>query len=138
MPCKLGDSSRLAICSKLRQPSNPSYATACAVELGAQAGHQTRRARTIHRHAHICTGIPSIGGGRPDGAARQSPRHSTPPHDPETPQAQHLPGRRCSGRTIPAIGGGVRYKGHQLLPDLEESCATVAEAITPRPHAPGR
>ncbi|MEE6261412.1 bifunctional 5,10-methylenetetrahydrofolate dehydrogenase/5,10-methenyltetrahydrofolate cyclohydrolase [Plantactinospora sonchi] len=31
-----------------------------------------------------------------------------------------------------AIGGGVRYEGRRLLPDLDESCATVAGAITPR------
>lgn len=31
-----------------------------------------------------------------------------------------------------AIGGGVRYEGRRLLPDLDESCATVAGAVTPR------
>jgi methylenetetrahydrofolate dehydrogenase (NADP+)/methenyltetrahydrofolate cyclohydrolase len=31
-----------------------------------------------------------------------------------------------------AIGGGVRYEGRRLLPDLDEACATVAGAITPR------
>jgi methylenetetrahydrofolate dehydrogenase (NADP+)/methenyltetrahydrofolate cyclohydrolase len=31
-----------------------------------------------------------------------------------------------------AIGGGVRYAGKRLLPDLDESCADVAGAITPR------
>ncbi|MGX7676671.1 bifunctional 5,10-methylenetetrahydrofolate dehydrogenase/5,10-methenyltetrahydrofolate cyclohydrolase [Plantactinospora sp. DSM 117369] len=31
-----------------------------------------------------------------------------------------------------AIGGGVRYQGRRLLPDLDESCASVAGAITPR------
>ncbi|MEV4754904.1 bifunctional 5,10-methylenetetrahydrofolate dehydrogenase/5,10-methenyltetrahydrofolate cyclohydrolase [Micromonospora sp. NPDC049559] len=31
-----------------------------------------------------------------------------------------------------AIGGGVRYEGRRLLPDLDESCAEVAGAITPR------
>ncbi|MBB5868036.1 methylenetetrahydrofolate dehydrogenase (NADP+)/methenyltetrahydrofolate cyclohydrolase [Allocatelliglobosispora scoriae] len=31
-----------------------------------------------------------------------------------------------------AIGGGVRYEGKRLLPDLDESCAEVASAITPR------
>ncbi|GAA4243885.1 bifunctional methylenetetrahydrofolate dehydrogenase/methenyltetrahydrofolate cyclohydrolase [Dactylosporangium darangshiense] len=30
------------------------------------------------------------------------------------------------------IGGGVRYEGRRLLPDVDESCATVAGAITPR------
>jgi methylenetetrahydrofolate dehydrogenase (NADP+)/methenyltetrahydrofolate cyclohydrolase len=30
------------------------------------------------------------------------------------------------------IGGGVRYAGRRLLPDVDESCATVAGAITPR------
>lgn len=30
------------------------------------------------------------------------------------------------------IGGGVRYKGRRLLPDVDESCDTVAGAITPR------
>jgi methylenetetrahydrofolate dehydrogenase (NADP+)/methenyltetrahydrofolate cyclohydrolase len=30
------------------------------------------------------------------------------------------------------IGGGVRYEGRRLLPDVSESCATVAGAITPR------
>lgn len=31
-----------------------------------------------------------------------------------------------------AIGGGVRYEGRRLLPDLDESCGEVAGAITPR------
>nr|WP_239313660.1 tetrahydrofolate dehydrogenase/cyclohydrolase catalytic domain-containing protein [Plantactinospora mayteni] len=31
-----------------------------------------------------------------------------------------------------AIGGGVRYQGRRLLPDLDESCGSVAGAITPR------
>jgi methylenetetrahydrofolate dehydrogenase (NADP+)/methenyltetrahydrofolate cyclohydrolase len=30
------------------------------------------------------------------------------------------------------IGGGVRYQGRRLLPDVEESCDRVAGAITPR------
>ncbi|MFN2625689.1 MAG: bifunctional 5,10-methylenetetrahydrofolate dehydrogenase/5,10-methenyltetrahydrofolate cyclohydrolase [Mycobacteriales bacterium] len=30
------------------------------------------------------------------------------------------------------IGGGVRYEGRRLLPDVAESCAEVASAITPR------
>jgi methylenetetrahydrofolate dehydrogenase (NADP+)/methenyltetrahydrofolate cyclohydrolase len=31
-----------------------------------------------------------------------------------------------------AIGAGVRYAGRRLLPDVDESCAAVASAITPR------
>jgi len=34
------------------------------------------------------------------------------------------------GATV--IGGGVRYSGRRLLPDVDEACATVAGAITPR------
>ncbi|PID97941.1 MAG: bifunctional 5,10-methylene-tetrahydrofolate dehydrogenase/5,10-methylene-tetrahydrofolate cyclohydrolase [Actinomycetales bacterium] len=34
------------------------------------------------------------------------------------------------GSTV--IGGGVRYAGRKLLPDVDESCADVAGAITPR------
>ncbi|WP_432833507.1 bifunctional 5,10-methylenetetrahydrofolate dehydrogenase/5,10-methenyltetrahydrofolate cyclohydrolase [Dactylosporangium sp. CA-092794] len=30
------------------------------------------------------------------------------------------------------IGGGVRYEGRRLLPDVAEECAAVASAITPR------
>jgi methylenetetrahydrofolate dehydrogenase (NADP+)/methenyltetrahydrofolate cyclohydrolase len=30
------------------------------------------------------------------------------------------------------VGGGVRYSGRRLLPDVDESCAEVAGAITPR------
>ncbi|WP_155368061.1 bifunctional 5,10-methylenetetrahydrofolate dehydrogenase/5,10-methenyltetrahydrofolate cyclohydrolase [Catellatospora vulcania] len=30
------------------------------------------------------------------------------------------------------IGGGVRYEGRRILPDVDESCAAVAGAITPR------
>ena len=30
------------------------------------------------------------------------------------------------------VGGGVRYEGKRLLPDVDESCAEVAGAITPR------
>jgi methylenetetrahydrofolate dehydrogenase (NADP+)/methenyltetrahydrofolate cyclohydrolase len=34
------------------------------------------------------------------------------------------------GATV--IGGGVRYEGRRLLPDVDESCEQVAGAITPR------
>ena len=34
------------------------------------------------------------------------------------------------GSTV--IGGGVRYEGRRLLPDVDESCEEVAGAITPR------
>ena len=34
------------------------------------------------------------------------------------------------GATV--IGGGVRYEGRRLLPDVDEACAEVAGAITPR------
>ncbi len=34
------------------------------------------------------------------------------------------------GATV--IGGGVRYEGRRLLPDVDERCAEVAGAITPR------
>jgi methylenetetrahydrofolate dehydrogenase (NADP+)/methenyltetrahydrofolate cyclohydrolase len=30
------------------------------------------------------------------------------------------------------VGGGVRYEGRKLLPDVDESCEAVAGAITPR------
>ncbi|WP_433212469.1 bifunctional 5,10-methylenetetrahydrofolate dehydrogenase/5,10-methenyltetrahydrofolate cyclohydrolase [Dactylosporangium sp. CS-047395] len=30
------------------------------------------------------------------------------------------------------VGGGVRYEGRRLLPDVDESCESVAGAITPR------
>lgn len=30
------------------------------------------------------------------------------------------------------VGGGVRYSGRRLLPDVDEACATVAGAMTPR------
>ncbi|MFI5841196.1 bifunctional 5,10-methylenetetrahydrofolate dehydrogenase/5,10-methenyltetrahydrofolate cyclohydrolase [Catenuloplanes sp. NPDC051500] len=30
------------------------------------------------------------------------------------------------------VGGGVRYEGRRILPDVDESCADVAGAITPR------
>jgi methylenetetrahydrofolate dehydrogenase (NADP+) / methenyltetrahydrofolate cyclohydrolase len=33
---------------------------------------------------------------------------------------------------VVVIGGGVRYEGKRLLPDVDESCAEVAAAITPR------
>lgn len=41
-------------------------------------------------------------------------------------QPEHL----TPGVTV--IGGGVRYEGKRLLPDVDESCETVAGAITPR------
>ena len=34
------------------------------------------------------------------------------------------------GATV--VGGGVRYEGRRLLPDVDEACADVAGAITPR------
>jgi methylenetetrahydrofolate dehydrogenase (NADP+)/methenyltetrahydrofolate cyclohydrolase len=33
---------------------------------------------------------------------------------------------------VTVIGGGVRYEGRKLLPDVDESCEAVAGAITPR------
>jgi methylenetetrahydrofolate dehydrogenase (NADP+) / methenyltetrahydrofolate cyclohydrolase len=33
---------------------------------------------------------------------------------------------------VVVVGGGVRYEGRKLLPDVDESCAEVASAITPR------
>lgn len=33
---------------------------------------------------------------------------------------------------VTVVGGGVRYEGKRLLPDVDESCAEVAGAITPR------
>jgi methylenetetrahydrofolate dehydrogenase (NADP+) / methenyltetrahydrofolate cyclohydrolase len=33
---------------------------------------------------------------------------------------------------VVVVGGGVRYEGRRLLPDVDESCAEVAAAITPR------
>jgi len=41
-------------------------------------------------------------------------------------QPEHL----SPGVTV--VGGGVRYEGRKLLPDVDESCADVAGAITPR------
>lgn len=41
-------------------------------------------------------------------------------------QPEHL----TPGVTV--VGGGVRYEGRKLLPDVEESCEEVAGAITPR------
>ncbi|HIZ37594.1 MAG TPA: bifunctional 5,10-methylenetetrahydrofolate dehydrogenase/5,10-methenyltetrahydrofolate cyclohydrolase [Candidatus Ruania gallistercoris] len=41
-------------------------------------------------------------------------------------QPEHL----TPGVTV--IGGGVRYEGRKLLPDVDESCEQVAGAITPR------
>lgn len=41
-------------------------------------------------------------------------------------QPEHL----TPGVTV--IGGGVRYEGKRLLPDVDESCESVAGAITPR------
>lgn len=33
---------------------------------------------------------------------------------------------------VTVVGGGVRYQGRRLLPDVDEACAEVAGAITPR------
>jgi methylenetetrahydrofolate dehydrogenase (NADP+)/methenyltetrahydrofolate cyclohydrolase len=33
---------------------------------------------------------------------------------------------------VVVVGGGVRYEGKRLLPDVDESCESVAAAITPR------
>jgi methylenetetrahydrofolate dehydrogenase (NADP+)/methenyltetrahydrofolate cyclohydrolase len=41
-------------------------------------------------------------------------------------QPEHI----TPGTTV--IGGGVRYEGRKLLPDVDESCEQVAGAITPR------
>ncbi|HVT21992.1 MAG TPA: tetrahydrofolate dehydrogenase/cyclohydrolase catalytic domain-containing protein [Mycobacteriales bacterium] len=41
-------------------------------------------------------------------------------------QPEHI----TAGATV--IGGGVRYEGRKLLPDVDESCEQVAGAITPR------
>ncbi|WP_235020062.1 bifunctional 5,10-methylenetetrahydrofolate dehydrogenase/5,10-methenyltetrahydrofolate cyclohydrolase [Ruania rhizosphaerae] len=41
-------------------------------------------------------------------------------------QPEHL----TAGVTV--VGGGVRYEGRKLLPDVDEACEAVAGAITPR------
>jgi len=41
-------------------------------------------------------------------------------------QPEHL----SAGATV--VGGGVRYEGRKLLPDVDEACEQVAGAITPR------
>ncbi|HEX3706648.1 MAG TPA: tetrahydrofolate dehydrogenase/cyclohydrolase catalytic domain-containing protein [Mycobacteriales bacterium] len=41
-------------------------------------------------------------------------------------QPEHI----TPGATV--VGGGVRYEGRKLLPDVDESCEAVAGAITPR------
>ena len=41
-------------------------------------------------------------------------------------QPEHI----TPGATV--IGGGVRYEGKKLLPDVDEACNEVAGAITPR------
>ncbi|HEY5165356.1 MAG TPA: bifunctional 5,10-methylenetetrahydrofolate dehydrogenase/5,10-methenyltetrahydrofolate cyclohydrolase, partial [Acidimicrobiia bacterium] len=33
---------------------------------------------------------------------------------------------------VVVVGGGVRYEGRKLLPDVDERCEKVAAAITPR------
>ena len=33
---------------------------------------------------------------------------------------------------VVVVGGGVRYEGKRLLPDVDERCEAVASAITPR------
>ncbi|HEU0130631.1 MAG TPA: tetrahydrofolate dehydrogenase/cyclohydrolase catalytic domain-containing protein [Mycobacteriales bacterium] len=40
------------------------------------------------------------------------------------------PSHISPGATV--VGGGVRYEGRKLLPDVDEACAEVAGAITPR------
>jgi methylenetetrahydrofolate dehydrogenase (NADP+) / methenyltetrahydrofolate cyclohydrolase len=40
------------------------------------------------------------------------------------------PGHVKPGAVV--VGGGVRYEGRRLLPDVDEACAAVAGAITPR------
>ena len=41
-------------------------------------------------------------------------------------QPEHI----TPGATV--VGGGVRYEGRRLLPDVDEACNEVAGAITPR------
>lgn len=41
-------------------------------------------------------------------------------------QPEHI----TPGATV--VGGGVRYEGRKLLPDVDESCEAIAGAITPR------
>ena len=36
------------------------------------------------------------------------------------------------GKTAVVVGGGVRYEGRKLLPDVDERCEEVAGWITPR------
>lgn len=46
-----------------------------------------------------------------------------------------VPGMIQPGHVKPGavvVGGGVRYEGRRLLPDVDEACAAVAGAITPR------
>ena len=60
-------------------------------------------------------------------STRAGPTSSSPP--PACP-ASSSPSTSRPARVV--VGGGVRYEGRRLLPDVDEACEEVAGAITPR------
>ena len=69
----------------------------------------------------VHTGVPT-GRGTPGGPRSWSRRPACP--------ASSSPSTSSPAPSV--VGGGVRYEGRRLLPDVDESCDEVAGAITPR------
>ena len=105
-----------------------------------------RRARGVHprprHHARSSARAAALA------EARRPPTPRSPwctPASPTGPSTRRGPASSSPPRACPAscspstsrpgavvVGGGVRYEGRKLLPDVDEACEEVAGAITPR------
>ena len=97
------------------RPRHHARPPARAAALAEAADRQRRGHRRAHRRARLAA------------RTRSGPRSSSPP--PACP-ASSSPSTSRPGVVV--VGGGVRYEGRKLLPDVDERCEEVAGAITPR------
>ena len=66
------------------------------------------------------------------GLGRSGPNSGVIPHDGHRISGSFGSAHSGHGTSVAAGGGGVRYEGRKLLPDVDEACEEVAGAITPR------
>ena len=97
------------------RPGHHARAAARAPAVAEAPDRQRRGHRGAHRRARLAATTPS-------GPTSWSPPPACP--------ASSSPSTSRPGVVV--VGGGVRYEGRKLLPDVDERCEEVAGAITPR------
>ena len=109
--------------TRSRSPATRSASSAAAPRSVARSRCCCRRSgRRPTPRSPWCTPACPTGPSTRAGPASSSP----PPACPGILQPEHI----SPGAVV--VGGGVRYEGRRLLPDVDEACEEVAGAITPR------